>query len=287
MTPCNGAAPKAIVGAAHGFQHPTRGPLSVQDFSGGEQTVKRRLEALGFTVVVATPEAAVATQTAWATNPDGGGRAGPAVCNWIFQANPELYDLVNEVKQGTDDRRFAVNAHWRRINAGDRIWFRVTGQLSGLYPAGTAASRPYEHQGPFGKRYVDVSYDSWIEPPLLTVAIQGIHDLATYRPLTGSQGTNFIVPREIADKIEQLTRRRLVPVNRPSRPDWPACEIVPVEGQHVERYSFNGSSEQVSAERREQRLVLAYCHRMRQRGSKLGRLRIVPGGPGAPLYSDI
>jgi hypothetical protein len=41
---------KAIVGAAHGFQFPDQGPLRAHQFSGGEKTVKRKLEDLGFTV---------------------------------------------------------------------------------------------------------------------------------------------------------------------------------------------------------------------------------------------
>jgi hypothetical protein len=41
---------KAILGAAHGFARPDLGPLRSTDFSGGETTVKRKLEELGFTV---------------------------------------------------------------------------------------------------------------------------------------------------------------------------------------------------------------------------------------------
>jgi 5-methylcytosine-specific restriction protein B len=41
---------KAIVGAAHGYQYPELGPLKHTEFSGGEQTVQRKLEHLGFTV---------------------------------------------------------------------------------------------------------------------------------------------------------------------------------------------------------------------------------------------
>ncbi len=41
---------KAIVGAAHGYQYPQLGPLKPSEFSGGEQTVQRKLEQLGFTV---------------------------------------------------------------------------------------------------------------------------------------------------------------------------------------------------------------------------------------------
>jgi hypothetical protein len=58
---------KAIAGAAHGFQHPDRGPLRARDFSGGEQTIQRRLEYLGFNVVVdrAGLGAGDAPATAW------------------------------------------------------------------------------------------------------------------------------------------------------------------------------------------------------------------------------
>lgn len=41
---------KAIAGVAFGYQYPRRGPLKSSEFSGGERTVKMRLEELGFTV---------------------------------------------------------------------------------------------------------------------------------------------------------------------------------------------------------------------------------------------
>ena len=43
---------KAIVGAAYGYQFPSRGPLKNTEFSGGERTVQHVLERLGFTVTV-------------------------------------------------------------------------------------------------------------------------------------------------------------------------------------------------------------------------------------------
>lgn len=43
---------KAIAGAAHRYQFPNQGPLKPTDFSGGEATVQRKLEELGFEVVV-------------------------------------------------------------------------------------------------------------------------------------------------------------------------------------------------------------------------------------------
>ena len=41
---------KAVVGAAHGYDRPDLGALRPQDFTGGEATVARRLESLGFNV---------------------------------------------------------------------------------------------------------------------------------------------------------------------------------------------------------------------------------------------
>lgn len=41
---------KAIVGVAHGYDRPDLGPLRSQDFTGGEVTIARLLESLGFEV---------------------------------------------------------------------------------------------------------------------------------------------------------------------------------------------------------------------------------------------
>ncbi len=55
---------KAIVGAAFGYQFPDRGPLSSEDFSGGESRVQPVLERLGFTVD-ASPPLTSEQLTAW------------------------------------------------------------------------------------------------------------------------------------------------------------------------------------------------------------------------------
>ena len=43
---------KAIVGAAHGYARPDLGPLTAEEFNGGEVPVKRKLERLGFRIQV-------------------------------------------------------------------------------------------------------------------------------------------------------------------------------------------------------------------------------------------
>jgi hypothetical protein len=47
---------KALAGAAVGFEHPERGPLRASEFVGGERTVRRKLEGLGFQVVVTSDD---------------------------------------------------------------------------------------------------------------------------------------------------------------------------------------------------------------------------------------
>jgi MoxR-like ATPase len=42
---------KAIIGAAHGYEHPELGPLTSKDFASSESAVKGKLESLGFKVV--------------------------------------------------------------------------------------------------------------------------------------------------------------------------------------------------------------------------------------------
>jgi MoxR-like ATPase len=78
---------KAIAGVAFGYQYPERGPLSNRSFSGGEATVKRRLEALGFEV-----------------EDEGAGSDGhPAadtlhlVVKWSARRHPETIELHREV----------------------------------------------------------------------------------------------------------------------------------------------------------------------------------------------
>lgn len=48
---------KAIVGVAHKYQFPQKGPLNRKSFSGGRATVMRKLNDLGFTVVVEKEDA--------------------------------------------------------------------------------------------------------------------------------------------------------------------------------------------------------------------------------------
>src|SRR4030095_10245730 len=47
---------KAIIGAAFGYQFPDHGPLKTDEFSGGDATVRRTLDELGFRVHSNNPD---------------------------------------------------------------------------------------------------------------------------------------------------------------------------------------------------------------------------------------
>jgi hypothetical protein len=62
---------------------------------------------------------------------------------------------------------------------------------------------------------------------------------------------------------------------------------VAVEEQHTERALVDPSHEPYEAERREQKLVLAYKAHLERRGCQVMRFRIHPPGEAKPLYADL
>jgi hypothetical protein len=82
---------KAIAGVAWGFQH-ANGTLWLRaaDFSGGDATVRRKLETLGFKVVEESGHSPVAA----ASGDEGGSENEPTQNVWIFQANPDAFDIT-------------------------------------------------------------------------------------------------------------------------------------------------------------------------------------------------
>ena len=82
-----------------------------------------------------------------------------------------------------------------------------------------------------------------------------------------------------------------VPVDLPHVPVTqtanPQVESVPVEEQHTERAFVNPDREPYEIERREASLVHRYKQYLQRKGHTVSRLRVVPPGEAAPLYSDL
>ncbi len=85
---------KAIVGAAHGYQFPGRGALNPEDFSGGDATVRRKLEELGFEV----------------EDLGDAGIPGPRTGDgyWVFVCNPKRWAIDRFFATGVERDAWGV-----------------------------------------------------------------------------------------------------------------------------------------------------------------------------------
>lgn len=139
--------------------------------------------------------------------------------DWIFQTNPDRYDLLAAAQSGKSER-WSMHVHRQMVAVGDRVWFLIAGAKAGIYVIGTVTSPPYEisKDDGFGTWKVDVSYDAFVEPPLLRPELLAVPQLEHFHPLRGIIGTNFAVPEPLVGILEGLTKDRLKLINA----DWPS-----------------------------------------------------------------
>jgi len=136
--------------------------------------------------------------------------------DWMFQANPKLYDLLGAAKSGFDDN-WSMKVHRDTVAVGDRVFFFVSGADAGIYVVGRVVSPVYSaaEEDQFGRWKVDVEYEAIVEPPLLRpVLIDRVGEpvLAAWAPFRGLQGTNFLVPDAVAVRLGELLAGRLKPI---------------------------------------------------------------------------
>ena len=112
---------KAIVGAAHGFQHPDLGPLKSSQFSGGEQTVQRKLEQLGFTVDRANTEGGLMEALEAALKDYPAARKAPFAGTHPINA---VFHGLTQTLQSSDFVRDVPSLHVR-FSTGQGNWARV------------------------------------------------------------------------------------------------------------------------------------------------------------------
>ena len=116
---------KAIVGAAHTRRHGV--PLTAAEFSGGDATVKRLLEGLGFEVVVRPPVSAAGSQV---TEQNLGA--------WVLKCNPDVFDIYGLADAGEIVESWTVRQNFRSelMRYGQRVLLWVTGPADGDRPRG-------------------------------------------------------------------------------------------------------------------------------------------------------
>jgi putative restriction endonuclease len=162
---------KAIVGAAHGHARPGLGSLKAADFVGGEATVRRKLEELGFAVEVdgkAEPDAgreltserltpnAIYTRddlkalfgVADATINTGVFRPKGTSSVWLFITEEKTSDRTQY-----RDRLDGDTLHWQGQTSGRTDGLIIGHQARGLELLVFFRKRKYEHPGA-GFRYV-------------------------------------------------------------------------------------------------------------------------------------
>lgn len=120
--------------------------------------------------------------------------------HWIFQCNPEHYDIENGLKNEVIDS-WTVTAHKDKIKAGDKAIIWVTGENAGCYALAEVKSEPELRDGEtideshwkIDKRSefrTDISIThNLIDAPILKKEIEQIEALKNLK--VGSQGTNF------------------------------------------------------------------------------------------------
>jgi len=122
---------------------------------------------------------------------------------WIFQCNPERFDLLADWVV-TAEASWSANQHRAVMQPNDVVYFRISGPQAGLYGIGTIISECYKSPNEFGEWKIDVRYDSLMDPPLLRLETDTVQLLKEFAPLSGRQGTNFSVPDEIAIEIDVI-----------------------------------------------------------------------------------
>jgi HJR/Mrr/RecB family endonuclease len=132
--------------------------------------------------------------------------------DWIFQANPKLYDLAAAIAAGFD-KHWSMNQGRNLVSPGDRVFFWESGHDAKLLAVGRVTSAVYERESnEFGKYAVDVSYDYRVDPPLTRTEILALNSpISKSRAFTGFMGTNLrLLSPDIVRDLEDVVKPRMV-----------------------------------------------------------------------------
>lgn len=121
------------------------------------------------------------------------------------------------------------------------------------------------------------------------VTYLGEFTLVDYHYTEAHESGNPDVLRQVI--VFRLRPTGELPVDLPHVPvtpdQGPRVDIVAVEEQYTERAFITPDREPYEAERGEAKLVHRYRDHLNRQGHKVSRLRIIPAGETAPLYTDL
>jgi hypothetical protein len=110
----------------------------------------------------------------------------------------------------------------------------------------------------------------------------------TYRRDAHETGDVSTIRQVIVFRLRPLATPPVTLPRAPITPtDKPTVTSVAVEEQHTERSFVTPDREPYEIERAEAALVQRYRTHLQSRGHTVSRLRVVPAGEGAPIFSDL
>ncbi|MFC1682734.1 MrcB family domain-containing protein [Candidatus Zixiibacteriota bacterium] len=132
------------------------------------------------------------------------------VSYWIFQANPQIWDLVKFLKSGEETIAWSVNQHKEEISKGDKVIIWQTGSSSGCYALGEIRSEIYKQEDKFGEFKADVKIDHNLGGnPITKKELMTNNVFDDFK--AGNQGTNFHATKE---QFETLLAMSKQPANK-------------------------------------------------------------------------
>ncbi|MXX88668.1 MAG: hypothetical protein F4Y68_05380 [Boseongicola sp. SB0665_bin_10] len=233
---------KAIIGVAHGYDRPDLGPLGPQDFSGGESTVARHLESLGFGVEKR-------------------------------ERNPPWVDK---------ELILALDLYLRE------------GPLSATDQAVVALSNDLKALSVHSERPDELRFRNPNSVKLKLANFAALDSNLAWRGMTrGSKRDAEIWERyaseedALAELAMAIRQGRELPTGHSTEAGAPRVITTDVEAQHVEQFQVSVTGQVISAERHEQRLVLAYRDYLERKSHRVTRHLYPQHEFGSPLACDL
>lgn len=154
---------------------------------------------------------------------------------WIFQADPDIWDLEAALLELTRVR-WLVRQHERRIRTGDPVFMWVSGPAAGIVATAIVLTEPAPlEDAPESVRYhrssdkleglrprVDVEISRVLARRVERDRLRGLPELGDLSILRNPRGTNFPVYGREAHLLHRLCREATALPDRPTeRESWP------------------------------------------------------------------
>jgi 5-methylcytosine-specific restriction enzyme B len=170
----------------------------------------------------------------------GGGDKLPEKRHWLFQANPQYFDLVGSLKVGAL-QTWLVKQHRKEVHSGDRLILWLSGSDAGVYALATVTSEVGELQespeeaafqrepSDTSKPFIGVTVRvdaAFCDTPIRKEVILK-HEHTKALPI-GRQGTNFPVTEKQFNAVEQLRKLLGITLDGSLQPPPPPPNYNPV-----------------------------------------------------------